>query len=126
LSGGTYIRNRKRSIARNGVILPAELGRKFFPHLSGGIGLSNAVTRRGCKQLYFILERAKAYVSFYDGWDQKEGILASACRESATRITPTRVRYSAKKIRVGTGRSMSKIWLDGILETIAKRRIRVI
>jgi hypothetical protein len=29
-------------------------------------------------------------------------------------------------MRVGTGRSRSKIWLDGILETIARRRIRVI
>jgi hypothetical protein len=68
-------------------------------------------------------ERAKAYVSVCDEQYQKGVILGSEWGKNATRKTPTRVRYSAKKIRVGTGHSTSKIWLDGILDTIARRSI---
>lgn len=37
-SGGTYVRDRQCSIARNGLVLPAELRRKILPHLFGGLG----------------------------------------------------------------------------------------
>ena len=53
--------------------------------------------------------RAKAYFSVSNEYNQKGGILSCEVGESETRTTLMRVRYSAKKIRVGTSHSTLNI-----------------